>query len=65
MANANSEIQTITFDISDNQVTKVTILTKLSGDYPIGMKQVYEKTFPARVSCMEILRTEISDYLTW
>lgn len=65
MANASSEIQRIIFDVSDPQITKVRIETKLSGDCPVGMKSVYEKTFPARMSVIDILQEEVKDYLLW
>lgn len=65
MVNAQSEIQRIIIDVSDPQITKVKIETKLSGDYPIGMKSVYEKSFPARMSAVDILQNEVKDYLFW
>lgn len=65
MANAQSEIQKIIIDVSDSQITNVKIETKLSGDIPFGMKSVYEKSFPARMSAIDILQNEVKDYLRW
>ena len=65
MANAQVEIQKISFNVSDPQITHVRVEVKLSGDYPIGMKRVYEKSFPARMSTIDILQNEFKDYLLW
>ena len=65
MAKAEVATQKIIFDISDEQITKVRVEVKLFGDIPFGMKSVYEKTFPARISVLEIMQNEFKNYLEW
>lgn len=70
MANCNTLVQKVTFDLSDEQVTKVRVEIDFWGDCPHIMKRVYEKTFPARLSAVDILtmpRGEggFLDYLFW
>ena len=63
MANVQVEIQKLTFDVSDPQVTKVTVDIKHNDD-GIFLKNRYEKTFAARLSVTDILQNHF-DYLTW
>lgn len=65
MANGYSEIQTITFDVSDPEITHVKITVKLTGDCPVQMKTVYEKSFPARISAVTLMMEEVPNYLLW
>jgi hypothetical protein len=67
MANVQVEIQKLTFDVSDQQVTKVTVDIK-HNDGGILFKNRYEKTFPARISVLDILQNHLhgkDSYLTW
>jgi len=72
MANAQVEIQKVIFDVSDPQITQARVEVELSGDYPIGMKRVYEKSFPARLSILDLVNPESKHciftglgYLSW
>lgn len=67
MANTNIMIQKITFDTSDPQVTEVTVEIK-HDDPGILLKNVYKKTFPARISVIELLQNHMfgeDSYLFW
>ena len=67
MANCETAIQQVTFDFTDPQITKVTVKIDFSGDCPINIKRLYEKSFPARFPAVEIMTMEggIKDYLFW
>jgi len=70
MANCETALQRISFDFTDPQITKVRVEIDFWGDCPIQIKRVYEKSFPARLSAVDILtmpRDEggIIDYLLW
>ncbi len=67
MADCETAIQRITFDISDPQITNVRIEITFSGDCPHVLKRIYKKSFPARFPIAEIATMEggITDYLEW
>ena len=67
MANCETAIQQVTFDFTDEQITKVTVRIDFSGDCPIQIKRLYEKSFPARFPAVEIMTMEggVKDYLLW
>ena len=67
MADCITKIQTILFDVSDEQLTKVTVKIDFEGDCGILVKRLYEKSFPARFPAMEIMAMDggVKDYLTW
>jgi hypothetical protein len=67
MANCNTTLKKITFDVSDPQITTVTIENDFDGDCPFNIKRRYEKTFPARIPVVEILTMEggVKDYILW
>lgn len=61
-------IKRVSFDIRDEQMTKVCVEIDFEGDCPIQMKRVYEKSFPARFSVQEIMAMQeggVKDYLLW
>lgn len=67
MANVQVEIQKLTFDVSDPQLTKVTVDIKHNDD-GILLKNRYEKSFPARLSVIDIVQNHLhgeNGYLTW
>jgi hypothetical protein len=68
MVNCTTTIKRIIFDVSDAQMTKVRIEIDFEGDCPIQLKRVYEKSFPARFSAVDILTMEhggVQNYLEW
>ena len=67
MANCETAIQQVTFDFTDPQITKVTVKIDFSGDCPIQIKRLYEKSFPARFPAVEIMTMagSVKDYLQW
>ena len=65
MGNTAVSIQKITFDVSDEQMTTVTVEAKWEGEYLAGTKSRYEKSFPARFSALELLQNEVPKYLEW
>jgi hypothetical protein len=67
MADCNTYIQKITFDVSDPQITQVRVEIDFDGDCGILVKRVYEKSFPARYPAVEIMTMEggVKDYLLW
>ncbi len=67
MANCNTYIQKMIFDVSDPQITQVRIEIGFDGDCGILVKRVYEKSFPARYSAVEIMTMDggVKDYLLW
>jgi hypothetical protein len=67
MANIQVEIQMVTFDISDPEVTKVVVVIK-HNDTGILLKNKYEKTFPARIPMVDLLQNHMfgeNSYLYW
>jgi len=67
MANTNVEIQNVSFDISDPQITKVRIEIK-HDDPGILLRNIYEKTFPARTPIVDLVKLIFGgedDYLLW
>lgn len=64
MANIQTEIQKITFDISDAEITTVTVEIKHNDD-GVLLKNVYSKTFPARISILDLVKNYIPGYLLW
>lgn len=65
MGKCTTTIQKIIFDVSDPQITQVRIEIDFEGDCPIGIYRVYEKSFPARRSVLELLEKEVPHYLEW
>lgn len=66
MANATSTIEEVRFDLRDEQITHVYVLSRAGGDAPIGVQGWHYKAFPARIPMVEILTPHyISDYLLW
>lgn len=67
MSNCITKIQTVTFDFTDEQITKVTVKIDFEGDCGILVKRRYEKSFPARFPAVEIMTMDggIKDYLVW
>ena len=67
MGTCHTVMKTILFDYTDEQVTQVRVEIDFSGDCPISLKRVYEKTFPARIPTTELLTMEggVHSYLLW
>lgn len=66
MANATSTIEEVRFDLRDEQITQVYVLSRAGGDAPIGVQGWHYKAFPARIPMVEILTPQhIGDYLLW
>ena len=66
MANATSTIEEVRFDLRDEQITHVYVLSRGSWDAPIGVQGWHYKAFPARIPMVEILTPQhIGDYLLW
>ena len=67
MADCITTIKTVTFDFTDEQITKVTVIIDFDGDCGILVKRRYEKSFPARIPAIEIMTMDegIKDYLLW
>lgn len=67
MANCETTIKKVTFDVSDEQITVVTVEIDFAGDCPIQLKRRYQKTFPARHTMVDILQMPggVVNYLEW
>lgn len=67
MGKCTTKIESILFDFTDDQITEVTIKQDFWGDCPLGVKRVYKKIFPARMSIVDILEDKdgIKNYLLW
>ncbi len=67
MGACTTTIKRVTFDVSDPQVTSVTVEIDFEGDCPMGLKRRYQKTFPARHSMVDLLTMPggVTDYLSW
>lgn len=69
MGKATSTIKSVKFDFSDEQVTEVTVEFTTAGDTPINITsagiQQRKKTFPARISAIDLMLKEVPDYLLW
>lgn len=64
--NATSTIEEVRFDLRDEQITHVYVLSRAGGDAPIGVQGWHYKAFPARIPMVEILTPEyIGDYIMW
>ncbi len=72
MGKCSTTIKRIEFDLSDEQVTKVTVEIDYEGDCP-QMDRRYEKTFPARFPITDVdgkpslmtMDGGVKDCLTW
>jgi hypothetical protein len=72
MGKCSTTVRTIHFDLTDEQVTKVTVGQDYAGDCPL-MNRRYEKTFPARIPITDVegkpslftMEGGIKDYLLW
>lgn len=60
-------IQKVIFDFTDSRLTNVRVEIEFSGDCPVQMKRVYEKSFPASIPAIELLQMKggVHDYLMW
>ncbi len=60
-------IRRVEFDVTDTQVTTVTVEIDFAGDCPIQLKRVYRKVFPARHSMVDLLTMPggVTSYLEW
>lgn len=68
MGTCNTKIVKVEFDFSDDQITTVTVIQDFWGDCPVQLKRVYTKSFPARLSAVEILtdfKEGVPNYLLW
>ena len=67
MGKCETKIIRVSFDFSDEEVTKVVVESDFQGDCPLGMKRLNEKTFPARYSAVDLMTMEggVKDYLVW
>ena len=67
MGKCSCETTKVTFDISDPQITEVTVERRCGGDCPIGLKNVVKKTFPARYSMVDLMTMEggVANHLDW
>ena len=45
----------ILFDLSDPELTKVYVAIQADGDCPLSVQGWHHKTFPASMSCLDIL----------
>ena len=72
MGKCSTTIRTILFDLTDEQVTTVTVEQDYSGDCPL-MYRRYQKVFPARIPITDVddkpslftMDGGIKDYLLW
>ena len=68
MGKCETTITSITIDLSDDQLTHVTVRQTFEGDCPVpGLKGIYRKAFPARLPVVDLFTVEggIKDYLLW
>lgn len=68
MSNTVVDIQKIIFDVSDEQLTKVTVEIKHNEPENIALRRKYEKTYPARITVEELITKYIFNedhYLLW
>lgn len=69
MGKCNTTIRRVEFDLTDEQITTVTVDQDFAGDCPL-MDRRYVKAFPARLSMLDLLNMKrgeggIVDYLLW
>ena len=65
MANSSYEVKEIRFVIKD-ELTECYVLVQAYGDSPIGVQGWHHKTFPASMSCLDILGSpEFRDHVLW
>jgi hypothetical protein len=65
MGKCTTKINKVTFDFTDDQITKVSVECDFWGDCPVQMKRFYTKSFPARIPAIELLKREVPKYLQW
>ena len=67
MGACKTAIDELRFDTSDDQVMEVYVLVRAWGDCPHTVQGWYHKTFPARVSALDVLKGDIAngEYLMW
>lgn len=67
MGDCHTAIQKVTFDFSDERITKVRVESKSWGDCGILAKPVVEKSFPANIPAVEIMQMNggLPDYMFW
>ena len=68
MANTHVEIQKVIFDISNPEVTVVSVEIKHDEPGNIFLKNRYEKTFPASIPMVDLLKKHMfgeNSYLLW
>lgn len=66
MGKAGFNYKTVKFDFTDPQITEVTVEIEWWGDYPIAaVKNIYKKSFPARIPAIDIFKKEIPKVLDW
>ena len=66
MSKCSTTVRTVSFDFTDEQITRVVVTQDYQGDCPL-MDQRYEKAFPARISAVDLftIKGGIVDYLLW
>ena len=67
MADCTTTIKRMSFDFTDPEITQVRVEIDFAGDCPVNIKRVYEKSFPARYSAIDLLTMEdgVHGYLLW
>jgi hypothetical protein len=67
MGKCSTKINKITFDFTDEQITEVTVEGDFWGDCPMQMKRLYKKSFPARMSAIDIINAKdgVQNYIMW
>lgn len=58
-------IEEVRFDTRDEELTEVYVCVRAEGDCPMGVQGWHHKTFPARLSAVEIYKEHFTDFLLW
>ena len=65
MANSSYSYDWLFVDTRDEQITHVYVALTAHGDSPLGVQGWHHKSFPSRMTVMEILEKEVANAVMW
>ena len=64
--NTITKIKEVRFNFEDDDLTQCYVIVDAWNDVPLGVIGCHHKTFPAKMSAVDILNSDdFSDYLLW